>query len=152
MKCVHECKIAFWTFSPPKSVLVSPLGDIFSNYGILLGQSELTQHLFEKGRKEIQILSGGKLLNMLSMPRCIAQHAGLVGEQVKNYVSFFVVPQHFHPRQVKTVLSKQVSENMFYLSAAIPLLKKKKVFWKMPHQALLLILLRSWDNWFFEFE
>lgn len=63
-------------------MLISPLGDVFSNYGFLLGQSELSQHLLEKGRKEIRILSGGKVLNMLSMPtRCVAQHAGLVGEE-----------------------------------------------------------------------
>lgn len=114
MKFAHECKFVVWTFSPPKPVLISSLGDIFSKYGFL---SALTHCLLKKGRKEIQILSGGRVLNMLSMPtRCIDQHAGLVGEQVKNDVYFFVIHQDFHPRQVKTVLSKQVSENIFYLS------------------------------------
>lgn len=152
MRFVHECKIVVWTFSPLKPVLISLLGDVFPNYGFLLGQNELTEHLLEKGRKEIQILRGGKVLNMLSMPtRCIAQHAGLVGEQVKN-VSFFVIHQHFHRRQVKTVQSKQVYENMFYLPTSSHSPIKKKLFCKMPHQALLLvflILLSSWDNWFF---
>lgn len=126
MKFVHECKVVVWTFFPPKLVPVSPLGDVFSDC-FLLNQSEFTKHLLEKGRNEIRILCGGKVLNMLSMPtRCIAQHAGLMGEQVKNDVSFFVIHQHFHPREVKTVLSKQVSENMLYLSTRTHSPIKKK--------------------------
>lgn len=119
MKFAHECRIVVWTFSPPRCVLISPLGDVFSSYGFLLDQSELTHHLLKKGRKEIQILSGGKVWNMLSLPkRCIAQHAGFVGEWVKNDVSFFVIHQYFHPRQEKTVLSKLVSKDMFYFSTS----------------------------------
>lgn len=116
MKFVHECKIVVWKFYPPKCVLISSLGDVISNYGFLLGQSELTQHLLEKGRKEIKILSGGKVLEHAFHAN--KMHTGLVGEQVKKDVSFFVIHQHFHPRQVKTVQSKQVSENIFIFQPA----------------------------------
>jgi len=100
------------------------LGISFSSYCLSLQasfcvrQNELTAHFvrysLKKGRKKIQILSGSGVLNMLYMPtRCTAQHAGLMGQHVKNDVSFFVIHQYFHSRLEKSILSKQVPEVLF---------------------------------------